>query len=432
MFATRIKRELEQAHTTIEDLQSTLGAIKRAVACIEFKPDGTILTANRLFLDVVGYQLHEIQGRHHSIFCAPDYARAPEYRNFWQQLAHGQKQSGKFPRRDRHGGELWLEASYFPVTDAQGRVSRIVKLAYDVTQDHHQSERLTNAFDGINRSMAMIEFTPDGTVVTANDNFLDAVGYALSDVVGQHHRMFCNADFYSQHPRFWTDLASGKFNSGKFERVRSDGSELWLEASYNPIFDSQGRVQRVIKFASDITSRVHESERTSKAAGVAFVTSEATAQSARQAKASLTISIGTSDQIRKQIDEAKSVIEELNDQAQSIEHIVGIISSIAEQTNLLALNAAIEAARAGDSGRGFAVVADEVRQLASRTSDSTGKIGAVVHKNLTLTADVVSKIEEVAGVADKGKDEVASVQAIVEDILSGATRVLESVAAIKQ
>lgn len=432
MFGAGVKRELGQAQTIIDDLQATLGAIRRSVACIEFAPDGTILAANELFLDVVGYPLDEVLGAHHSMFCDPDYVKASEYQTFWRRLGEGQKQAGKFPRRDKQGRELWLEASYFPVIDHQNRVSKVVKLAYDVTDEHYKAERMSAAFDGINRSMAMIEFTPDGMIVTANDNFLLAMGYSLKEIAGKHHRMFCNAAFYDDYPDFWSNLAAGHFTSGKFQRVRSDGSDVWLEASYNPIFDNQGRVQRVIKFASDITEWVSESERTRNAADVAFSTSEATAQSARQAKASLAASIETSELIRKQIDEAKGVIENLNDQAQNIEHIIGVIASVAEQTNLLALNAAIEAARAGDSGRGFAVVADEVRQLSARTSDSTSKIEAVVHKNLSLTADVVAKIERVAGVADKGKEEVASVQGIVDDILAGAERVLESVASIKQ
>lgn len=432
MFSTRVKQQLAQATATNVDLQATLDAIERSVACIEFKPDGTILKANSLFLDAVGYSLPEVQGQHHSLFCFADYADSYEYQAFWRRLSAGEKQSGKFPRRNKRGQELWLEASYFPVTDTENRVSKIVKLASDVTEEHHKAARLSAVFNAINRSMAMIEFTPDGIIESANQNFLTAVGYRLDDIVGKHHKLFCSPDFYVNQPDFWPDLAAGQYKSGQFRRVRSDGSDLWLEASYNPIFDSEGEVQKVVKLATDITERVLASERTTGAANVALSTSESTADSARQANDSLVVSITTSELISTHIEETGTAIKSLSAKSQDIERIIGTIAGIAEQTNLLALNAAIEAARAGDSGRGFAVVADEVRKLASRTADSTAEIEAVIHQTLALTADVVSKIDEVALVAGKGKEEVSSVQGIVRDIMAGAERVLEAVALIKK
>ncbi len=430
MFNRRLHNELAECQSQLRQRDAVLDAVRSSVAYIEFSPDGHVLDVNDRFLETVGRSRGEVVGAHHRLFCDDDYAESTAYRRFWDILRSGESHSGTFPRVTAVGDRRWLEATYFPVKSADGRVERVVKIASDVTERAEELREHEAMFKALDRSMAVISFTPDGTIIDANRNFLDTVGYSRDQVRGKHHRLFCDDAFYREHPDFWSALAGGAFRSGKFRRFRSNGQEVWLEATYNPIFDEHGRVEKVIKFATDITESVLAAEQTRDASSVAYSTAQQTADIAARGADSLRTSIETSEQIRDLIAEAKSVIGNLDNESKNIETIVATISAVADQTNLLALNAAIEAARAGEQGRGFAVVADEVRQLAARTSAATGEIAEVIRGNLDYTSDIVLRIENASRVADLGREQVRSVEAIVEEIREGATHVLDSVSSI--
>lgn len=431
MFNTKLKAQLLSAQTDVSRYAAVIAAMRDSVALIRFTPDGKIEDANPLFLAVVGYSLEQIKGQHHSIFCGSAYASSAEYRAFWQSLGRGETKHGTFLRKTKGGKKIWLEATYFPVRDDSGAVCSVMKLAYDVTQQKQEADEQKAIYASIDQAMAVIEFTPDGNIINANTNFLQSMGYTLQQIQHKHHRMFCDDSFYRDNPDFWQQLALGKLSSGKFKRVDARGNEVWLEATYNPILDAQGKVHKVIKFASLITSRVMQAMRTREAARIAHETATETFNVAEQGKLHIASSTALATEISATVLQTDSVIQSLNQQAKEIANMVSIIRSVAEQTNLLALNAAIEAARAGEAGRGFAVVADEVRQLASRTSQATSDISSVVSRNLEVTQNVLQAINSIDGLSKQNGDKIKQLSAIIDDIERGAQRVVESVSAIQ-
>ena len=429
MFNQKLKAQLQACQTRLDEEQGIIEAIKAGAATVIFSPEGIIQEASTPFLALMGYGAAELIGLPHSQLCPRAWGESGDYRQFWRRLAQGEVQSGTFERVNRQGETRWLEATYFPVKH-QGRVTRVFKMASDVTEQHQRLERLEALTEALDRSRAMIEFTPNGDILHANANFLSVMGYTLSEIAGRHHRIFCDETFLREQPRFWEELARGQFKSGLFMRHNSRGQAVWLEATYNPIRDGSGKVVRVVKFASDITARIEQNHATREAARLAHSTAQETLHSAEEGAGLLRAVVQTSSLIASQVDEAIALIGQLNEQSRSIEAIVSTISAIADQTNLLALNAAIEAARAGDQGRGFAVVADEVRQLAARTSLSTDEIARVVQKNRELTARVTDDMAGVAGSAELGKQQIAGVDKLMSEIHQEADRVSQTVSAL--
>lgn len=426
MFNSKLKAELQQCQDQLLEQQGFFDAVHGSVATITFTPDGTVLAANDLFLNVVGFSAPEVIGQHHRIFCDKLYAQSSDYQQFWADLKQGRSRTGVFQRFNKRGEAIWLEATYFPVK-LRGVVTKVIKIAADITEHHLQLLSQQAVVTALDRSLAVIEFTPGGEVIAANGNFLHTMGYTLAQVLGQHHRIFCDDHFYQENPHFWEELGRGQFKSGLFCRQNSHGSKVWLEATYNPILDEHRKVVKVIKFASDITERINKSDAVREAAMLAHDAARETLNCAERGAGLLSSVVDTSSLIASQLTHSIGLINQLNEQSRSIEAIVSTISSIADQTNLLALNAAIEAARAGDQGRGFAVVADEVRQLAARTSLSTDEIAKVVQNNRELTAKVTSEMSDVASSAELGKQQVGEVNEVMSDIRREANNVSSTV-----
>ncbi|MDR5904989.1 PAS domain-containing methyl-accepting chemotaxis protein [Franzmannia qiaohouensis] len=404
-----------------------IDAIKNSMAYIEFSPSGEIHFANDLFLDTLDYTLGEIKGKHHRIFCTEQTQRSHAYQNFWRALASGIQQSGTFERLGKSGRSVWLEATYFPVKNAHGHVIKVIKIATDITQKHYASQSQHAVLSALDNSMATIEFTPQGVIVKANQNFLDTVGYTHEEIVGQHHRLFCSDAFYKQNPHFWDDLGDGKLNAGQFERFTSSGRRIWLEATYNPILDNQGRVERIIKFATDITARVEKDEAARQAVESASSVAGQTEKIAISGLEKLGEAVNHSQQANTDIADLEALINTLSEKSNSIDQITGTISRIAEQTNLLSLNAAIEAARAGEHGKGFSVVANEVRQLARRAGEAASNISLVLNENTALTQAASVKMTTASSQSHETQQALADVSLVVNEMLEGARQVSRAV-----
>ncbi len=237
------------------NFEGQISAISKAQAVIEFETDGTIITANDNFLGAMGYSLEEVKGKHHRMFVEPAYEQSAEYREFWQRLGRGEYQVAEYKRLGKGGKEIWIQASYNPIMDVEGNTIKVVKYATDITE-----QKLKNAFyqgqiAAIGKSQAVIEFNMDGTIKNANENFLMAMGYSLPEIKDKHHRMFVDPEYANSHEyhNFWQNLREGKFQTGEYKRLAKGGKEVWIQASYNPIFDLNGKPVRVVKYATEVT-----------------------------------------------------------------------------------------------------------------------------------------------------------------------------------
>ncbi|MEA1605008.1 PAS domain-containing methyl-accepting chemotaxis protein [Pseudomonas sp. T5W1] len=414
--------------------KEVIGAIRRTFAMIELTVHGEIIDANEPFLAVMGYRLEELRGQHHRLFCSKEQLGSPAYTQFWRRLANGESFSDRYLRIAKDGREVWLEASYLPVRNAQGQVSKVIKLAADITARMHAEHQHESYLNAINRSTAVVEFNLAGEVQHANDNFLATMGYRLEEVRGKHHRQFCDREEAGSegYKRFWQRLNRGEFISDLFKRVSKSGRVVWLRATYNPLYDAAGRLYGVVKFASDVTTQIEHREAESAAAQLAFDIAQETDASAIKGSETVEQTVQMVRGIADELARVASNIEALSTQSERIGSIVQVIRGIAEQTNLLALNAAIEAARAGEQGRGFAVVADEVRNLAARTSQATVEINEVVRLNHELALQAVEGMDGSKQRAEQGVLLASKAGEVMLEIRDEAQRVVDAIGQFTQ
>ncbi|MGC2778259.1 MAG: PAS domain-containing methyl-accepting chemotaxis protein [Bradyrhizobium sp.] len=415
-FATEITEKKLRSMTNA----SKLAAVDRAQAVIEFKLDGTIVGANQNFLDALGYRLDEIQGRHHSIFIEPSQRDSAAYREFWAALNRGEFQSGEFKRIGKGGKEVWILASYNPVLDPSGKPFGVVKFATDVTAQKIKNADLAGQIDAISKSQAVIEFNMDGTIITANDNFLHALGYSLAEIKGKHHSMLVEPSERNSgdYREFWASLNRGQYQAAEYKRIGKGGKEVYIQASYNPILDLNGKPFKVVKYATDVTRQVlvrMGNERVRAMMESVAAGSEELNASVREISEAMTKSRETAMGAVGQVASADGQAQRLSDAAQAMSGIVDMINNITGQINLLALNATIESARAGEAGRGFAVVAAEVKSLANQAKQATDKIGQEIENLNNISGDVVMALNSIKQAITNVSEYVTSTAAAVEE-----------------
>ncbi len=411
-----------------------LRALDRSTAIVHLGMDGKVIKANPLFGDIFGLRPQELEGQPHAMLCVPDYAASAQYQDFWRRLRAGETFGGLFQRRHKDGHLVWLRATYnHPVFNAAGKVTRIVKLASDVTAQVEDRLRSTGVLDAIDRSMAVIAFSPDGHVQHANGNFLQCMGYQLDDVLGQHHRMFCTRDYAASpaYASFWDGLRQGRYHQGQVQRVSRQGRTVWLEASYNPVFTQEGTVSGVVKVATDITDKVLQGQARQQGVDTAYQIAHETQGLSTQSGHTVQQAVQRIEAMAAAFEDAVQRVTALGRQTQGIGATVGAIRRVADQTNLLALNAAVEAARAGESGRGFAVVAGEVRQLAANSKAATDDISQTIAAIQTEVAALTATMQ--AGLATVQEGVVLANQAVqsMELIQQDARKVVDAVQALR-
>ena len=429
MFNSKLKQEIRQLREDLMSVEQVKSSLDSEMLVLQLDPQGRIEMVNGNFESEMFYRSEQLLGRNIEDIVPSHVKSLDFYQRMKSAISRGEHLNGAFRLLRGNGQEAWLRSILQPVKNGEGRIKYFTLHSSDLTRTIEASREHESLIKALMRSTAVMEFDLDGTILTANERFLATVGYRLEQIRGKHHRMFCEPEeaHSAGYQAFWDKLRRGEYVAERFKRIDAHGRVIWLEASYNPIFDAHDVLYKVVKFATVITDQVNQEQAVAQAADVAYSTSLGTDVSARKATEVVTQTVSVMRGLEASMQEAAEGIQALDTQSRVIGSIIKTISDIAGQTNLLALNAAIEAARAGEQGRGFAVVADEVRQLASRTSTATEEIARVVQQNEQLAQAAVAIIDTSKRQAEQGLALADETGSVIVEIQDGAKRVVDVV-----
>jgi methyl-accepting chemotaxis protein len=447
----------------LADCAAQVAAISRSHEIIEYSMDGIILDANQRFLGANGYTLAELKGKHFTAIADDAMRQDPEYtaacRALWEKLNRGEFVNGEGRRRTADGKELWIHYSYNPILDSAGKPYKVVNYFWNITEQKMIEIDLKREMAAIHKAQAVIEFSLDGTVLTANENFLNALGYSLDEIKGKHHSMFVD-EAYRRRPEYkelWARLNRGEHVANEFKCIGKGGKEIWIQASYNPIFDLNGKPLKVVNYATDVSDRVRTaqeveeiSQSLARASDELTVTSQQMSANAEETSVEANVVSASAHQVNKNLqtvatgseemsasikeiaknahesakvatdavkvaEETNRIVTQLGDSSTEIGQVIKVITSIAQQTNLLALNATIEAARAGEAGKGFAVVANEVKELAKQTAQATQDISRKIEAIQGDSKNAVAAIAHISDVINQVNEIASTIATAVEE-----------------
>jgi methyl-accepting chemotaxis protein len=420
------------------ELQAIHAALNRVQAVIEFDLEGKILHANDNFLRAVGYTLDEVQGRHHAMFCEPEFAASPAYKQFWTHLAAGEFDQGEYKRLAKGGREIWINASYNPIMDADGKPYKVIKFATEITENRMRNAEYEGKVSAIGKAQAVIEFDMQGHVLVANENFLDVMGYYLDDIKGEHHRIFCDADYAAsaEYKRFWQKLNRGEFDSGRYKRLGNNKKTIWIQATYNPILDLNGKPYKIVKYASDITSQVQLEE---SVAAKAKVDGEKIARLLdsveHAANGDLTSKVlvegdepldQLAEGISKMIADLRKVI---SDVVMSASGLADASTTIAERSNGVAVGTQALGATVEEMNASIDGLTSSINIIAGNTSDADAMAKSTQHE-AEIGAKAVAKSIEAMDLINRSSEDIGEIVKVISDI-ANQTNMLAFNAAIE-
>ena len=390
-------------------------AIRRSQAVIEFGLDGTILDANENFLRAVGYSRNEVVGKHHRMFVEESERGSKDYAAFWEQLNRGEPIEVPCLRMAKGGRRIWLLANYTPILNGSGKPVKVVKFATDITARREAMANLEGQIAAIRKSQAVIEFDLTGNILDANENFLGAVGYGLAEIKGKHHRLFVDPaeQDSAAYRQFWEKLGRGEYDEGQYRRVGKGGRQIWLQATYNPIFDAMGKPCKVVKFATDITANKLVQDALRGAVGdTRGVVSAAMAGDLTQ-RISLQGKIG-------EIAELCGGVNELVD---AFADVIRTVTTISQQI-------ITGADRIGLGSRDLAKQAEEQASSLEETAATTEELAASVKRSAERAREATSLGDAANGIANRGGGVVGEAVVAMERIEKASTDIAEIITVI--